>query len=156
MRRKIRASKRDGNLHYQRGKIRISFDAVMEAMEAELRSSRAKSDTSAKPSALKVPQDKGKGKAVPREEAKKGASKQVRIADDEHGMEGIETAMERGLREALDESENSDEDGEVSMDYNLIKNFLESFKGQAGASGPVSNLTGRLQEGWALPRDNGA
>ncbi|KAH7340297.1 SGT1 protein-domain-containing protein [Rhizoctonia solani] len=134
-----------------------SFEAVMEAMEAELRSSRNKSNMSAKPSALKVPQDKGKGKAVPREEDKKGASKQVRIAeDDEHGMEDIETAMERELREALDGNENSDEDGEVSMDYNLIKNFLESFKGQAGASGPVSNLAARLQQGWALPRDNGA
>ncbi|CAE6530309.1 unnamed protein product [Rhizoctonia solani] len=134
-----------------------SFEAVMEAMEAELRSSQTKSNMSAKPSALKVPQDKGKGKAVPREGGKKRASKQVRIAeDDEHGREDIETAMERELREALDENENSDENGEVSMDYNLIKNFLESFKGQAGASGPVSNLAGRLQQGWALPRDNDA
>ncbi|CAE6459920.1 unnamed protein product [Rhizoctonia solani] len=134
-----------------------SFEAVMEAMEEELRSSRNKTNTSAKPSALKVPQDKGKGKGVPREEDKKRTSKQVRIAEhDEHGMEDIETAMERELREALNENENSDEDGEVSMDYNLIKNFLESFKGQAGASGPVSNLAGRLQQGWALPRDNGA
>ncbi|CAE6470381.1 unnamed protein product [Rhizoctonia solani] len=129
-----------------------SFEAVMEAMEAELRSSRTKSNASAMPSALKVPQDKGKGKVVPREEGKKGASKQVRIAEDDD-MEDIETAMEREVREALDE--NSDEDGEVSMDYNLIKNFLESFKGQAGASGPVSNLASRLQQGWALPRDNG-
>ncbi|KEP55601.1 SGT1-ecdysoneless-like protein [Rhizoctonia solani 123E] len=134
-----------------------SFEAVMEAMEAELRSTRAESNASAKPSALKVTQDKGKGKAVPREEGKKGASKQVKIADDdEHDMEDIETAMERELRGALNENENSDEDGEVTMDYNLIKNFLESFKGQAGASGPVSNLAGRLQQGWALPRDNGA
>ncbi|KAJ1310366.1 hypothetical protein OPQ81_007104 [Rhizoctonia solani] len=134
-----------------------SFEAVMEAMEAELRSSRTKSNTSARPSALKVPQDTGKGKAVPREEEKKGGSKQVRIVeDDEHGMEDIETAMERELREALDENENSDEDGEASMDYNLIKNFLESFKGQAGESGPVSNLAGRLQQGWTLPRDNSA
>ncbi|CAE6425535.1 hypothetical protein ACGC1H_004786 [Rhizoctonia solani] len=134
-----------------------SFEAVMEAMDAELRSSRAKSNASVKPSALKAPQDKGKGNAVLREEGKKGTSKQVKIADDdERDMEDIETAMERELREALNENENSDEDGEVSMDYNLIKNFLESFKSQAGTSGPVSNLAGRLQQGWALPRDNGA
>ncbi|CAE7081730.1 unnamed protein product [Rhizoctonia solani] len=132
-----------------------SFEAVMEAMEAELHSSRTKSNAGARPSALKTPHDKGKGKAVPREEGNKSTSKQVRIAeDDEHDTEDIETAMERELREILDEDENSDEDGEVSMDYNLIKNFLESFKGQAGASGPVSNLAGRLQQGWALPRDN--
>ncbi|GAB1517573.1 hypothetical protein RhiTH_000622 [Rhizoctonia solani] len=129
-----------------------SFEAVMEAMEAELNSSRAKPNTSTKSSALKDPQDKGKRKA----EDKKNSGKQVRIADDEHGMEDIETAMERELREVLDGGDNSDEDGEVSMDYNLIKNFLESFKGQAGASGPVGNLAGRLQQGWALPRDNDA
>ncbi|CAE6526345.1 unnamed protein product [Rhizoctonia solani] len=129
-----------------------SFEAVMEAMEAELRSSRTRSNPSAKPSALK-----GKGKAVPHEEGKNSASKQVRIAeDDEQDMENIESVMERELHEALDKDENSDEDGESSIDYNLIKNFLESFKGQAGASGPVSNLAGRLQQGWALPRDNGA
>jgi hypothetical protein len=131
-----------------------SFEAVMEAMEAELNSSRA----STKPSALKAPQEKGKGKAVQLAEDKKNSGKQVRIAEDEHGMEDIESAMERELREILDEGENSDGDGdgEVPMDYNLIKNFLESFKGQAGASGPVGNLAGRLQQGWTLPRDNGA
>ncbi|CAE6433483.1 unnamed protein product [Rhizoctonia solani] len=133
-----------------------SFEAVMEAMEAELHSSRVKPNSSTKPSALKAAQDKGKGKAVPLTEDRKGSRKQVRIAEDEHGMEDIETAMERELREVLDGSENSDEDGEVPMDYNLIKNFLESFKGQAGASGPVGNLAGRLQQGWTLPRDNGA
>ncbi|KAF8759134.1 SGT1 protein [Rhizoctonia solani] len=129
-----------------------SFEAVMEAMEAELNSSRTKPNTSTKSSALKDPQNKGKRKA----EDKKNSGKQMRIADDEHGMEDIETAMERELREVLDGGDNSDEDGEVSMDYNLIKNFLESFKGQAGASGPVGNLAGRLQQGWALPRDNDA
>ncbi|CAE6418354.1 unnamed protein product [Rhizoctonia solani] len=129
-----------------------SFEAVMEAMEAELNSSRA----STKPSTLKAPQEKGKGKAVQLAEDKKNSGKQVRIAEDEHGMEDIESAMERELREILDEGENSDGDGEVPMDYNLIKNFLESFKGQAGASGPVGNLAGRLQQGWTLPRDNGA
>lgn len=113
----------------------------MEAMEAELRSSKAQ------PSALK--QDKGKSRAVPSAEEKK-ANKKVRIADDDE--EDIEAAMERELHAALDGSD--DEGGEVSMDYNLIKNFLESFKGQAGASGPVSNLAGRLQQGWMLPRDN--
>lgn len=119
-----------------------SFEAVMEAMEGELRSSRNK--PKAEPSALK--QDKGKGRAVPSAEEKKT----VRIADDDE--EDIEAAMERELHAALDGSD--DEGGEVSMDYNLIKNFLESFKGQAGASGPVSNLAGRLQQGWMLPRDN--
>jgi hypothetical protein len=135
-----------------------SFEAVMEAMEAELRSSGSnpKSAAGAKPSALKgSSQDKGKSKAVPRVEEKKDTKKRVRIAeDDEHGMEDIEAAMERELHAALDENHDSDDDSQAPMDYNLIKNFLESFKGQAGASGPVSNLAGRLQQGWMLPRDN--
>lgn len=90
--------------------------------------------------------------------------RRVRIAEeaDDDEMDDIEAAMERELRAALGENglEDSDEEGgdggEVSMDYNLIKNFLESFKGQAGMSGPVSNLAGRLQQGWMLPRDNEA
>jgi hypothetical protein len=42
---------------------------------------------------------------------------------------------------------------DAGIDYNLIRNFLESFKSQAGLSGPVSNLAGRLQPDYKLPRD---
>jgi len=68
----------------------------------------------------------------------------------------IEAAMDAELKTAL-EHEDEDEvelDAEGNVDYNLIKNFLESFKSQAGLSGPVSNLAGRLQPGWGLPRDD--
>ena len=41
--------------------------------------------------------------------------------------------------------------GDVHIDYALAKNMLESFKGQAGLSGPASNLLARL--GVVLPRD---
>ncbi|KAG9094035.1 hypothetical protein FS749_013255 [Ceratobasidium sp. UAMH 11750] len=132
-----------------------SFEAVMEAMEAELQASRSKSKAkpNAQPSALKSSTSKGKEKEGPPETSK---AKQVRIAEDDE-MEDIEGAMERELRAALGENDDSDEDEggpEVSMDYNLIKNFLESWKGQAGLAGPVSGLAGRLQQGWMLPRDN--
>jgi hypothetical protein len=42
-------------------------------------------------------------------------------------------------------------DDEVDVDYNLVKNLLESFKGQAGMAGPVSNILGMM--GMQLPRD---
>ena len=42
-------------------------------------------------------------------------------------------------------------DGEGTMDYNLVKNFLESFQSQGGFGGPASNLSGRL--GFSMPRE---
>ena len=85
--------------------------------------------------------DKGKGKAHA-QVVKNGAD--------------IETAMDAELKGALehDDDDDDDVDAEGNIDYNLIKNFLESFKSQAGLSGPVSNLAGRLQPGWVLPRDD--
>jgi len=44
-------------------------------------------------------------------------------------------------------------DDEIDVDYNLAKNLLESFKGQAGMAGPVGNILGLM--GMALPRDEG-
>jgi hypothetical protein len=113
-----------------------SFEAVMRAMDEEL--VRQKSSTSFRnPS----PGDKGKGKA--------------RAQGVDEGAD-IETAMDAELKSALehDDDDDVDPDAEGDTDYNLIKNFLESFKSQAGLSGPVSNLAGRLQPGWGLPRDD--
>ncbi|KAK7414131.1 hypothetical protein QQX98_006993 [Neonectria punicea] len=56
----------------------------------------------------------------------------------------------KGIMESDDgEDENSEE--EVDIDYNLAKNLLESFKSQAGMSGPTGNLLGMM--GFQLPRD---
>ncbi|KAJ7770808.1 SGT1 protein-domain-containing protein [Mycena maculata] len=120
-----------------------SFEAVMLAMDEELARSRSgKSKT--KPASTKVPpppkQGKGKGKAPP-------------IVEEEED-EDIDSAMDAELKAALEREDDGDEDeNEEPMDYNLIKNFLESFKSQGGLSGPVSTLAGRLQPGWQLPRD---
>jgi len=62
----------------------------------------------------------------------------------------IEAAMEAELKQKL---KKDDTDFDESLDYNLIKNFLESFKSQAGLSGPVSNLAGRLAPDMRFPRD---
>ncbi|CAK7266195.1 hypothetical protein SEPCBS119000_001897 [Sporothrix epigloea] len=45
----------------------------------------------------------------------------------------------------------SDDEGELDVDYNLAKNLLESFKAQEGMSGPAGNILAML--GLALPRD---
>lgn len=67
----------------------------------------------------------------------------------------IEATMEAELNASLKEDPGDSEDEEdTSMDYNLIKNFLESFKSQGGLSGPVGNLAGRLMPDWGLPRDD--
>ncbi|CDO70264.1 hypothetical protein BN946_scf184942.g64 [Trametes cinnabarina] len=106
-----------------------SFEAVMQAMDFEL--ARARGETATASQAA----DKGKGRA--------------------HEEMDIEAAMEAELRESLEQGEDQAEEGidGQEVDYQLIKNFLESFKSQAGTSGPVSNLIGRLQQGWTLPRD---
>nr|GAT49701.1 predicted protein [Mycena chlorophos] len=114
-----------------------SFEAVMRAMDQEL--SRSRHSKTSKGPTPATPNGKGKAKASSVEE----------VEDDEK-EEDIDAAMEQELRAAL---EGGDEDGDEPMDYNLIKNFLESFKSQAGESGPVGTLVSRLQEGWQLPRD---
>lgn len=125
-----------------------SFEAVMQAMDAELNQSRQ--------TALK--KKKGKGKIVVDPETPgKGDSKSKSI--DEDGEDDIEAQMEAELKAMLENGGGDMEEldlgeEEVPMDYNLIKNFLESFKSQAGLSGPVGNLAGRLQPGWTFPRDD--
>lgn len=59
------------------------------------------------------------------------------------------TAEERTASE-LPVYESETDDG-VEIDYNLVKNLLESFKSQGGAPGPGGNLIGLM--GMRLPRD---
>ncbi|RKU44489.1 hypothetical protein DL546_004545 [Coniochaeta pulveracea] len=56
------------------------------------------------------------------------------------------------LKSKYDEESESGDD-EVDIDYNLAKNLLESFKGQAGLAGPAGNILGML--GINLPQDEG-
>jgi len=124
-----------------------SFEAVMQAMDAELHAKR-----NAKPTATPFspkPKDKGKGKAtfVPTDPV-------IPERGEDDVDHNLEETMDAELRAALETGSDSEDDKLVpSIDYNLIKNFLESFKSQGGLSGPVSNLAGRLEGGWGLPRD---
>ncbi|KAI0322311.1 SGT1-domain-containing protein [Amylostereum chailletii] len=124
-----------------------SFEAVMQAMEAELVRSREEK-TAFKPPSTSTQKNKEKGKG-----------KATEPVQNEDTDVDIEAAMEAELKDVLGQEADDDGielDAEGGMDYNLIKNFLESFKSQGGLSGPVSNLAGRLQPGWSMPRDDGA
>ncbi|KAJ2928898.1 hypothetical protein H1R20_g8201, partial [Candolleomyces eurysporus] len=113
-----------------------SFEAVMQALDQELAKQR--------PQKAGKAQSKGSGKS-------KGKEKAEGPVDVDFDIDAI---MEDELRAVL-ERDDSDEEMErdSSTEYNLIKNFLESFKSQGGLSGPVGNLAGRLQPDWKLPRD---
>lgn len=132
----------------------------MQAMDAQLQALKGKGTakpdhptTHPNPSPSK-PNTKGKAKAA---EPSPGALPRVAEADEDED-EDTDAAMSAELHASLargsDSEGEDDEAGEPSMDYNLIKNFLESFKSQGGLSGPVGNLAGRLEGGWGLPRDN--
>ncbi|KAJ3750022.1 SGT1 protein-domain-containing protein [Lentinula detonsa] len=125
-----------------------SFEAVMKAMENEMHRSGTSisSNSASQKSSNSQTQEKGKGKAVSFAED----------SDEEEEEDiDIEAAMETELKAALERGDDVDEDGlgTADIDYNLIKNFLESLKSQAGLSGPVSNLASRLQPGWQIPKD---
>ncbi|CAK7207906.1 hypothetical protein SEUCBS139899_010721 [Sporothrix eucalyptigena] len=61
------------------------------------------------------------------------------------------TAGDDGRSDSADSGSESDDEGELDVDFNLAKNLLESFKGQEGMSGPAGNILGML--GLILPRD---
>lgn len=114
----------------------------MQAMDAELATSRPSKGSKSKSTrapAKPAAAEKGKGKAK---------------IDTEEEEEDIDAAMDAELKAALGDDADEDSQDEEPMDYGMIKNFLESFKSQAGLSGPVSSLAGRLQPSLKLPRDD--
>jgi hypothetical protein len=121
----------------------------MQAMDAELQAKRNAKPTATGPFSPQ-PKDKGKGKATftPSDPV-------IPERGEDDLDDNLEETMDAELRAALETGSDSEEDEKPvpSIDYNLIKNFLESFKSQGGLSGPVSNLAGRLEGGWGLPRD---
>ena len=77
----------------------------------------------------------------------------IEISDDEE--EGDDTddmaALDAELAAAL--KGGAAPGGEGGMDYQMISNFLESFKAQNGLAGPVSNVFSRLDKDFKMPRD---
>lgn len=104
-----------------------SFEAVMDAMDAELAKTQNLQRGFDKREKSSDAKNKGKGPAQPLRSLSMDASNEV-VSDVE-----------------------SDSSDDVEMDYNLLKNMLESVKGQAGGpfDGPAGNLMGRM--GLKLP-----
>ncbi|GAA5959919.1 hypothetical protein JCM8115_004905 [Rhodotorula mucilaginosa] len=136
------------------------FDSLMEQMEKELAQARkagSGGDASKSTSSSSAPTDSSAGPA--------GSSRQGRDPnrivvdslsdsedDDDAGPDpnGDDlSAMDAELSQLLKGLTGGGDEG--PMDYNLVKNFLDSFQSQGGFAGPAGNLAGRL--GFPLPRD---
>ncbi|TGJ80246.1 hypothetical protein E0Z10_g8527 [Xylaria hypoxylon] len=68
-------------------------------------------------------------------------------------LDSKESVVSKDKGNGVEEAGEESGDEEVDIDYNLAKNLLESFKGQAGLAGPAGNLLGMM--GMKLPRDEG-
>jgi hypothetical protein len=120
-----------------------SFEAVMKALDEVL---SQKQQQTAK-SSPKAPQPTARKDA----KGKKKATIEDEMAMEDDSDVDVETAMDAELEQLLD---SDDLVSDEPLDYNMIKNFLESFKSQGGLSGPVSNLAGRLAPDLKFPRDS--
>lgn len=146
------------------------FDALMEQMESEL--ARAKGGR-AGPAPAPAPSGAGAdgedddddgpaptGKYASRQ-SRNPHSERIVVdslsdSDDDDG-EGDMAAMDAELASLLQGVAGAAGAGaggtDTAMDYNLVKNFLDSFQSQGGFAGPAGTLAGRL--GFPLPRDAG-
>ncbi len=129
-----------------------SFEKVMAAMDTELAKANSKT-TRAPPPPLKKPNKTPSSKRL---------SKLPTEADLDDMDEDDLAAMDRELRAALrgagvedddddmgelDVDEAEELEGEEKREYKMMRDFLESYRSQAGGSGVVGNLFGRLGKG---------
>lgn len=136
----VRAPLRNPNL--------TDFDALMEQMDSELAKTRTPDpSTTSKAPAGASSKPAPKAKLNPRGKPSAVVESSSEDEDDSGGE------MDEELAALFKSAGGVGEGGEGTMDYNLVKNFLESFQSQGGFGGPAGNLSGRL--GYALPRDGG-
>eukprot|EP00039_Didymoeca_costata_P028968 m.22736 g.22736 ORF g.22736 m.22736 type:complete len:625 (-) comp7431_c0_seq2:77-1951(-) len=88
-----------------------------------------------------------------KENVKKVESDEQKAHNEEPSVEDYGTMMDEELRDSVlpksfaapDENEKEAEEVQpVDMDFNLVKNALQSFSSQNGAAGPISNILGSL------------
>jgi len=103
-----------------------TFENLMAAMDLELRGTQSTRESR-----------KGKGRAPV-------SSKPLSDMSSLDGDASDEAELQGALKQDAD---SEDESMKPSEEYNLIKNFLQSYTAQDGLSGPVSNMVGRLNEG---------
>ncbi|KAE8543115.1 hypothetical protein D1P53_000602 [Cryptococcus gattii VGV] len=132
-----------------------SFETVMRAMDEALARSRSEPSTS-QPSQSKS-FNKSNKKSTSSANPLPLISQTDDVDLDAFSEEDI-AAMDRELRSVLkgagidpdDSDDDIEEVGELDLDqkreYEMMRNFLESFKSQGGKSGVVGNLFGRLSE----------
>ncbi|GAA6008559.1 hypothetical protein JCM11491_003348 [Sporobolomyces phaffii] len=132
------------------------FDSLMEQMERELSTvKKSTPPTSSNPTTASrtASTSASKSKSTPAKPAVSSANKvTIETLSDSEGDDDDEDVdrMDAELQEMLKEMGGQGDGG--TMDYNLVKNFLDSFQSQGGFAGPAGNLSGRL--GFNLPRDS--
>lgn len=112
-----------------------SFEALMAAMDTELSKSRQGTQS------------------IPTGSQPKAAHPEHMAIDDEDPASDDEDFDYADLDAELVAALKRDESESAPADYTMIKNFLESFKSQNGTAGPVSNIFGRLDKDFSMPRD---
>lgn len=78
--------------------------------------------------------------------------KELRDAGALHLDPGVQQGAKEFMQHVTADQSGDENEGDVDIDLNLAKNILESFKGQAGNSGPGGNLLGLM--GMRMPRDD--
>jgi hypothetical protein len=136
-----------------------SFDKVMEAMDAELAKAKAakRSKGSDEPETT-TPAAAPSITSAPATARSQSDSRPIEQDLDDFDDDDL-LAMDRELKAALksagvnsgDEDDEEIEevgqlDDEGKREYNMMKDFLESYKSQGGNAGVVGNLFGRLGE----------
>ena len=126
-----------------------SFDKVMAAMDAEL--ARAKGPSAAAPPPPRIGSAEKKVNFAPLP----GLPLEEDLDDlDDETLEAMDRELKAALKNAgVDDDDDDEDDGDVGVDqldedgkreYEMMKNFLESYRSQGGSSGAVGNLFGRL------------
>ncbi|GJN87800.1 hypothetical protein Rhopal_000755-T1 [Rhodotorula paludigena] len=130
------------------------FDSLMERMETELAEAKKQSKP-ARASPTPAPASDAAPTAASSSRQSRDPNRIVvnslDDSDDDGEDEGDLAAMDAELADMLKGMGGNGDGG--TMDYNLVKNFLDSFQSQGGFAGPAGNLAGRL--GFPLPRDTG-
>ncbi|GAA5949376.1 hypothetical protein JCM21900_005628 [Sporobolomyces salmonicolor] len=131
----------------------VDFDTLMEQMEAEL--AQAKKGVKPSPAPAAASNSSRPSASPPSSSAKPRSSDRIvvdSLSDSDSAPEDDDASMEAMDAELSNMLKGMGGDGSGgAMDYNLVKNFLESFQSQGGFAGPAGNLSGRL--GFRMPRD---
>ncbi|GAA5894669.1 uncharacterized protein JCM6883_002171 [Sporobolomyces salmoneus] len=135
------------------------FDSLMEQMEKELsnvkKSTPSTSSSLSNPTSGPRPTTSGSSTSAAKPSSSSSSSHKVTIetlsdSDDQEDEDEDVEQMDHELQQMLKDMGGEGDGG--TLDYNLVKNFLDSFQSQGGFAGPAGNLSGRL--GFNLPRNS--